>query len=122
MALTVKASGTQLAVIGTEHSLNAGSFIDSGMYMVNVNTRNMLAADVLELRAYVKILTGDAQEYLAYSASFAGVQGDAAAPGSSAKGDVTKHSIPVPSPYSLRFTLKQTAGTGRNFDWSVVTI
>jgi hypothetical protein len=120
--MVVKASGTQLAVIGTEHSLNGGSFTDAGVYLLSVNTLNMVGGDTLELRTYKKVLSGDAQEYLVDVVNFADSQGDGAAPGSSANGDLVKISVPVPSPYSIRFTLKQVAGTGRNFPWRVDTI
>jgi hypothetical protein len=122
MSVTVKASGTQLAVINTEHTLNAGSFDDNGVYVLSVNTRNMVNGDVLELRAYTKVLTGDANPSLVYESAYAHAQGDGAAPGSSAGGEIDKISIPIPSPYSVTFTLKQTAGTGRNFDWRVDTL
>ncbi len=122
MALTVKASGTQTAVIGTEHTLNAAAFTDSGVYVLTVNTRNLVDDEVVELRAYAKVLTGDANPSLVYSGDFKHAQGDGAAPGSSAGGEIVKVSVPIASPYSVTFTLKQTAGTGRNFDWRVDTL
>ncbi len=122
MALTVQESGTQAATVGTEHTLNAGAFTASGMYLLTVDARNMVNIDEVELRAYVKTLTGDAQEYLLYSATYAQRQGDGAAPGSSAYGETVKVSIPIASPYSVTFTLKQTAGTSRNFPWRVDTL
>lgn len=122
MALTVKASGTQAATVGTEHTLNASAFTDSGIYVLSVNTRNMVNGDVVELRAYAKVLTGDANPSLVYQSTYAHQQGDGAAPGSSAGGEIDKVSVPIPSPYSVTFTLKQTAGTGRNFDWRVDTL
>lgn len=112
-----KANGTQTATIGTEHTLNTQT--DSGVYIVGVNLKNMVAGDALQLRAYTKILTGDAQSWLAYEAEFANAEGDGAAVGSSAEGEVLAFSVPIASPFSLTFTLKQTAGTGRSFDWRV---
>lgn len=112
-----KANGTQSATIGTEHTLNTQT--DSGVYIVTVNTKNMVNGDALELRAYTKVLTGDSQAWLAYSASYVNAQGDGAAVGSSAGGEVLKIAIPIASPFSLSFTLKQTAGTGRSYDWRV---
>jgi hypothetical protein len=122
MALSVKASGTQTAVIGTEHTLNAGAFTDAGVYVLTVDTRAMVNGDELELRAYVKTLTGDAQGYLVYGATYAQQQGDAAAPGSEAYGETVKASIPIASAYSVTFTLTQTVGTGRDFPWRVDTL
>ncbi len=120
--LTTQAEGTQAATVSTEHTLNAGAFTASGMYLLTVDTRNMVNIDEVELRAYVKTLAGDAQEYLLYSATYAQQQGDSAAPGSSAYGETVKVSIPIASPYSVAFTLKQTAGTSRDFPWRVDTL
>lgn len=122
MALTVKASGTQAATVGTEHTLNAAAFTDSGVYVLTVDCRNMVNGDEVELRALVKTLTGDLQGFLVYSAIYAQQQGDGAAPGSGAYGETAKISVPIPSPYSITFTLKQTLGTGRNFPWRVDTL
>ncbi len=122
MALTVQASGTQAATINTEHTLNGGAFTLSGVYVLSVNTRNMVNGDTVELRAYAKVLTGDANPSLLYVASYSQQQGDGVAPGSSAGGEIYKASVPIPSPYSVTFTLKQTAGTGRSFDWRVDTL
>lgn len=122
MALTVQASGTQTATIGTEHTLNAAAFTTSGVYVLSVNTVNMALGDTLELRAYAKCLTGDTNPELIYMATYAQKTGDGAAPGSSAQGEIYKISVPIPSPYSITFTLKQTAGTGRAFPWRVDTL
>ncbi len=114
----VEATGTQAASIGTEHTLHTNT--GDKKFVLTVNLRNMQNADVLELRVYEKVLTGDSQSYLTYSVTYGPtIQGDGAAVGSSAQGEVVKVSIPVPSAYSITFTLKQTAGTGRSFDWRV---
>jgi hypothetical protein len=120
MALTVQATGTQTATIGTEHTLvNANT--TAGVWELAIDTKNLVNGDELELRIYVKTLTGDANPLLVYYADYFCAQGDGAAPGSSAKGEVVKYSPPVSSPYSISMTLKQTAGTGRSFDWRAVT-
>jgi hypothetical protein len=120
---TTESSGTQAATIGTEHTL--ATITTAKVLVLEVNTRNMVEGttpDLLELRVYVKVLTGDANSWLAYSASYVGDQGDSAAPGSSALGEIIKVSIPIPSMFSAAFTLKQTQGTGRSYDWSVISI
>lgn len=122
MSLSVKASGTQTATVSTEHTLNAGAFTDAGVYVLTVDTRAMVDGDEVELRAYVKTLTGDAQEYLLYGATYAQQQGDGAAAGSSAYGETVKACVPIASAYSVTFTLKQTAGTSRDFPWRVDTL
>mgnify|MGYP001577010023 CR=1 FL=1 len=111
MAVTVEASGTQTATIGTEHSLhtNAGAKV----FILAVNTTNMVNSDVLELRIKTKVLTGDTIA-LAYLATFANVQTE-----------IVKLSVPCPAggfTSGTEFTLKQTAGTGRSFSWGVWSI
>lgn len=116
MALNLnKDNGAQTASIGTEHTLVTEG--DSGIYVLFVNLENMVNGDVLELRAYTKVLTGDANSFLAFEQFYSNDQGDNAAPGSSAKGAVVVKSPPIESPFELVWTLKQTAGTGRVFDW-----
>lgn len=105
--MIVEAFGTQTAVIGTEHTLNGGSFTGLKVYVLHVDTTNMALGDALELRAYEKVLTGGTEK-LAYYASYQHNQGS-----------VVKISIPLPSAYSMKFTLLQTAGTGRAYDWRV---
>lgn len=118
MAQTLdKAHGTQTATIGTEHTLDTET--GSGVYVVVVNTKNMVNGDELELRAYTKVLTGDSQHWLIFEGSYKHQTGDGADAGSSAGGEVLKVSPPVSTPFSVKFTLKQTAGTGRSFDWRV---
>lgn len=111
------AHGTQTATINTEHTLDAET--NPGVYVLVVNLKNMAAGDVLELRAYEKVLTGDSQLWLVDSGTYANIQGDAAAVGSSAKGEVLARSIPIAAAFGVTFTLKQTAGTGRDFPWRV---
>lgn len=101
-----KANGTQTAVIGTEHPL--ATVADSGTYILQVNTSNMAYGDILELRVKVKTLTGGA-EALYQLGQYAHVQVDP-----------VKVSIPCINLYSMTCTLKQTAGTGRTFEWNIV--
>lgn len=103
---TSSASGTQTATISTEHTL--ANVTTAGTFVLQVNTSNMVNGDTVELRAKVKTLTGGA-EALYMIAVY-----------THAQFDPVKMSIPVPSLYSLTFTLKQTAGTGRAFEWNVV--
>lgn len=106
---TTKTSGTQAATIGTEHSLGA-EVTDAGTYVLAVDTSNMAAGDVLELRIRVRLKSGGTL-LLAYAVSYAHAQAAAA-----------KLSVPVPSMHGLQATLKQTAGTGRSFDWAVLSL
>lgn len=111
------AHGTQTASIGTEHTLNAPS--TAGVYVLTVNVKDLANGDILILRAYKKVLTGDGQQWLLYEAEYANKQGDAAAVGSKANGEVLIISTPIVGAFGCTFTLHQSAGTGRNFDWVV---
>jgi hypothetical protein len=112
MAVTAYASGTQSATVTTEHFLSSPNV--AGTFTLHVDTVNMVAGDVLELRVYQMVLTGGTQR-VAYFAQFAGAQ---------ATDDLIKISVPISNELtdtnSLRFSLKQTYGTSRNFPWKVL--
>lgn len=120
MSITVRDENT-LTADGSEQSLG-GPFTASGTYVLTVGTFNMADLDIVTLRAYVKILTGDSVKYRIYYARLSNKQGDGADVGSSAQGDVVAVSIPIESPYEIEFTLKQEAGTNRDFPWRVDTL
>lgn len=108
MTVSSNSNGTQTATIGTEHTL--GTVTSAGTYVLVVNTANMAKGDVLELRANMKATSGgSAAQY--FMSSFAHAQADP-----------IKMSIPVPSVNSVAFTLKQTAGTGRSFEWNIYAL
>lgn len=112
MAVTAHASGTQTAVIGTEHFLTSPAV--AGTFTLHVDANAMVAGDVLELRVYQIVLTGGTTR-VAYYVKYAGAQN---------ADDVIKLSVPISNELtdanSLRFSLKQTAGTGRAFPWKVL--
>lgn len=112
MAVTAQSSGSQTATVTTEHTLLDVAI--AGTFTLHVNTVNMVAADVLELRIYQIILTGDTRE-VAYFQRYSGDQ---------AVDDHVKISVPISNELtdagSLRFTLKQTFGTSRVFKWKVL--
>lgn len=105
---TVEASGTQTATISTEHTL--ATISTSKTLVLVVDTTNLVNGDAVELRVSRKVLTGGS-EALAWFGRY-----------KHAQGDPVKVSIPIPSPFEAKFTLKQTDGTGRNFDWSVESL
>lgn len=105
MPLTSEASGTQTATVATEHSLHTNTGAKS--YMLVVDLANLANGDELELRAKAKVLTGGTRKQIDL-AVFQHAQADPVAIFG-----------PYPSAYDLEFTLKQTAGTGRAFDWAV---
>ena len=108
MALVVDASGTQAAVISTEHILRTTT--TSGTFVLVVNTTAMANGDVTELRLYTKPLSGSTS-VVAYVAIYSNVQAS-----------VVKYSVPVPCNNECKVTLKQTAGTGRSYEWALLQI
>ena len=108
MALAVVASGTQAATVGTEHTLATST--TGKTYVLVVDTGAMAAGDILELRIYTIVLAAGT-ERLAYIVVYAHAQSDP-----------QKYSIPVPANISFKATLKQTAGTGRSYPWSVLSL
>lgn len=112
MAVTLFASGTQSATVTTEHTLTDVAV--AGVYTLHVDTVNMVAGDVLELRIYQIILTAGTRRVV-YIGAYYGLQ---------PTDDVIKVSVPIGNDLtdagSLRFTLKQSFGTSRNYPWKVL--
>lgn len=108
MAVTVSSSGTQSAVISTEHTL--GTTSTAGIYQLMVDGNALANGDVVELRCKAKVLSGGTERILFVQAY------------SNAQGDPVKMSIPVTVPQTSTWTLKQTAGTGRSFDWALLRL
>ena len=111
MAITTHASGSQTAVISTEHSLTTAAVV--GTFILYVDKTNMAAGDSVEIRCKVKVIAGGAQVVL-YTWRFDDAQ--------SADDDAAV-SIPISNSLtdasSVEFTLKQVDGTGRVFPWRV---
>jgi hypothetical protein len=105
MAVSINTEGSQTAVISTEHTL--ATITSAGTYVLAVDLANLANGDVLELRVYTKLTSGDTSQ-LTYFATYANVQADK-----------NVLSVPVPAPIEFKATLKQTAGTGRAFIWAV---
>ena len=109
MAVTIEASGTQTATLTTEHTLATET--DAKVYVLLVDTKNLVNGETLTLRAKLKVLTGSTSA-LVYEANYIHIQQE-----------IVKTSIPVTSPgFEIIFTLEQNGGTGRAFEWSVVSI
>ena len=111
---TTFASGTQTAVVTTEHFLSNVNV--AGKFQLNVDTVNMAAGDVVELRIYDTASTGGTPR-VAYLMTFYGAQ---------ATDDLIKITPEIVNDLtdaqSLRFSLKQTFGTGRAFPWKVTKL
>lgn len=106
----VISSGTQAASIGTEHTLAVTAA--SEVYQLWVDLTNMASGDTTELRIKTKILPAGAVGVIL-------LQSFSNAPSAD---DVIQLSIPIPADQPVTFTLKQTAGTGRNYDWKVLAL
>jgi hypothetical protein len=104
MAWAVDASGTQTAVINTEHVLDAPTTVAT--YVLSVDAVNLTLGDLVELRCYDMV---DGTNYRQmWKGTFQHAQINNA-----------KVSPPIAVTTQVKFTLKQTAGTGRAFPWSV---
>jgi hypothetical protein len=104
MTWTVDSSGSQTATINTEHILDSPT--TSATYVYSVDTVNMVNGDLLELRCYDMV---DGSNYRQmWKGTYQHVQINNA-----------KASPPLAVTTQAKFTLKQTAGTGRVFPWSV---
>ena len=106
MTIASAGTATQTAVVDTEHTLDTETV--AGVYVLVVDTVNMVNGDVLELRIKTKYASGGTSR-LAYSQTYAHVQSDP-----------IKYSVPVPVDTEIICTLKQTAGTARDFPWNLL--
>ncbi len=108
MAVAVESSGSQTATIGTEHTL--ASPTTAGVRQLCVDLTNLVNGETVELRINRKTLTaGTIRTWQV--AVFSHLQAQPIV-----------ISVPMPSTFGGTFTLKQTAGTGRVFDWTVETL
>lgn len=108
MALTVTNTGT-LTASSSEQTLGAER-TDAKTYVLQVDLNNMTAGDVVELRAKIKAVSGGTARTL-YKAVYSDAQPYPAL-----------QSPPIPAPYSVTFTLKQTAGTNRDYDYALISM
>ena len=97
-------SGTK-AADGSEQTLTTQNSVAT--YVLLVDTTNMVDGDAIELRAKIKVNTAASNYRLADVATIPNAQSRTA-----------KLSIPYLCA-GVTFTLKQTAGTNRNYDWGV---
>jgi hypothetical protein len=107
MAVSENTGGTQTATVGTEHTL--ATVNTAGTYQLIVDLDNLANGDVVELRIKVKARSTSTAKVL-FVATYSNAQGPDGA---------LAISPPVPAPHQFIATLKQTAGTGRNFEWSI---
>ncbi len=104
MTWTVDASGSQTAVINTEHILDSPT--TNATYVFEVDTVNLVNGDLVELRCYDMVDGSNFRQM--WKGTYQHVQIN-----------IAKASPPLAVTTQAKFTLKQTAGTGRIFPWSV---
>jgi len=104
------ANGSQVCTVTTEHTLT--TITTAGTYCLMINLEPAAAGDVFEIRAYVKTLTGSTERVLYYDVWADDQPTD----------DELKITVPIPTVYSTKFTLKQTAGTSRTIEWIAIDI
>ena len=106
--VTVSSSGSQTAVLNTEHTLYNPT--TSKFFTGYVDLTNMASGDTTEIRVY--LIVKSAGSYVQYYISiYTGAQTNDAV-----------YIPPLPSNYGWKLTLKQTAGTGRVYDWTVYEV
>lgn len=105
--ITVASSGTQTATIGTRHLIYDSSV--SAVFTFLADLSAMALGDQVELEIEIAYAPSGATKKTYSSGLYAHVQSE---PG--------KLSVPVPSPYQIKFFLTQSAGTGRAFPWAII--
>lgn len=106
---TILNSGTQSATINTEFAVYTNTAINRHVCF-SVNLVNMVNDDILEIRVYSKTLSGDTEQ-IVYMHQFAHAQAEKII-----------YTIPIPATHHVKFSIKQTAGTARNFAWEAIAI
>jgi hypothetical protein len=105
---TLTTNGTQTAVIGTEHTLTTQT--TNKFFTAYIDLTNMVSGDTVEIRVSL-IIKAAGSHILYYLGTYSGAQTNPLV------------YIPsLPSDISWKLTLKQTTGTGRNFDYRVYEI
>lgn len=117
MAIILYASGTQVAVIATEHVLSSPNV--AGRYQLALDLDAMVAGDVLEVRAYRMVLTGGTSQLYEYRAYY-GVDGNVAGGAKVILIPDTWVGTTLTDATGLQFSITQTLGTGRSFPWAVL--
>lgn len=107
MTWVLSASGSQTAVVNTEHTLATDT--TNATYSFQARCNNMALGDVVELRLYTITLSGGTLEVVWKTTI-----------GPSLPAAIVTVAPPQPSDQSIRATLKQVAGVARVFDWKLL--
>lgn len=108
------ASGTQTCTVGTEHFLTSPNVV--GVFELLLDLNAMANGDVLEARAYKMVLTGGTSRVVLFDVFCDAQPAD--------RKVVFAFSEPVSNELTdtnaVRFSIKQTRGTGRDIPWKVL--
>lgn len=107
MANILTASGSQLVVIGTEHTLATSTV--NGVFIYEIDLTTMVLADTVELRIKGITLSGGAAGQM-WKATYFGPQTN-----------VRVQSMAVASDISINITLKQTTGAVHTYPWKLLS-
>jgi hypothetical protein len=109
MTVASVGSGTWNGSLDSEDTLDTET--DPGVYVLVVDTNEMVNGDVLVLRIKTKDKSGGASR-LAFQAVYAHIQAEP-----------HKYSPPIPIDTEILCTLEQTDGTGaRDYDWNLLKV
>jgi len=100
--------GTQVATIGTEHFLGTDPKTTSTVAQVIIDLSNMAAGDITEIRIYRAAKSGATPRVVEVWTAVG------------PQGRPVFVSPPIIFTANWRVSLKQIAGTGRSYDWSIV--
>ena len=100
-------SGSQTATIDTEHTLGTADDGTDGVFQHEVDVAALVRGDELEIRLYDKCRAADTSRQM-HMWKIRHAQSD----------ELWRSPVMV-FMHARKFTIKQTAGTGRAFPWSV---
>jgi len=103
--VTSVAGATQTSVINTEHTLVNES--TDGFYFGQISLKNMASGDTVEIRKYVKIISGGTEDV--FLETFVNAQTEALS--------TYKYFAPEYTAEEFKVTLKHTVGTTKDFDY-----
>lgn len=109
--VTKLASGTQLATGGVDTLYSDAAALAKTLQVV-LDLANMQAADAVTLTIEIAVRSGGTRRVL-FAETFTDAQSIP---------DIIQISRPFPVMHEVLVTLEQTAGTNRNYDWSVQAI
>jgi hypothetical protein len=115
MTWVLSQSGTTAALtIGTEAQLGSND-TNNATFVLQVDTNNLVNGDTLEIRIYTQILSGSTAISIG-----SGVTQIWKGTYQHAQMNNQKVSPFVASDIAIAFSLKQTAGTGRTYNWKIL--